>query len=1223
MESLHENFDTIYKEMKSGDKEIVENILKEIKKYNVYDIIAKLSALNLVPENQNKATIIEPIIAAILTLSKDDLTSNYKMSMGKFKKLIQSIENMELTNAIDPPENPFIDRVMFYNNYNIFTGINYIPGYILQAVINILYLSENEFNVEFTKKMSILINFILKISDYITKEIDINITNLKKYDENSNIVIPSEQRLEKLKESLIIKEDVVNRMIDDDELINLLYSDFENENIENILNLDNQKFFLSPFLRDNKGNVIILSPSILVPFLIHTIVIFAEKYGEKEKFIQLYNNEVWKQCIKNFDQIGNKRIKESSLNIELKKDDTSYKEALLTGDNKQVVIAIGIFDDGKNFNKKKIFDKYNNDNIGKLLDNRISYIVKKLCHKIQDNDIFVCLIYNSFGRSMVVGLDKYTANKPICLNPFELKCISVNEREQKFFLTRYINAKNKLINMPQAFGELPYIDIYTNCDYSFYINDEFNPKKTSLFLTAGDDAEYMVKALKKENRHLVESYDPRYMEEVILQDAKRNIYLKSNFDRKNIVISLMVEMKNIEIWIYSEKVKDSKELYIYQSMIDAISYWIGECSEIIEDKELAEKNISIKINITGNSTEYFYNQEYKGSIEDTITIKKEFNKILLDITPDTYHCFNRNNNQEEKKLLKNILKEIFELSDADYEKIDEIFFPDKKQKFFTLDYEIYPYLKPIDYPQKRRINENDINELLDDVGRYIISLKRWDYGIVDEEDKNEITLLVVEYLYKLLQRKVEKLNPYNLIEVIYTDLEEQIYYMMMFQRRNYNDALCYPEKKDKIWKDFNESQRVTKALKFLIEYVSAQPPLGKELLGEYEYEEILAICSLIIEWAYNNDLFRYKIFNTPIEILKSDRIGIKKDEYNEMGSTMLNARIKEFEYNSIGKWNEIMVKNQFESNELDKAFDSEKGFTFSEFLKVCYNLILIGEEQKGEIKKFECDKLAITIHKQLKEIEDVKIQKVLDYICLEKRDNFLIPPDGFRKEDIYPWRFNRELSFTRRPLIKRDNEYIWGNRNIFHMTMFTMNLISDGKFKAKSGEMNKYIGKISKDRGQAFNESVFNILNTFPELIVDKNLKKINKKKIVDEENKDLGDIDILYIYNKEKKIVVGEVKDFKLSKNPYEIYCEYKEMFEDSINKKSYSTKLKRRAEWAKNHIEDIKLQYSLKGDNWKIYKVFIVNEHLVSKSVYGKDENIIAISDISLKNLINLKQL
>ncbi len=32
-------------------------------------------------------------------------------------------------------------------------------------------------------------------------------------------------------------------MLNDNELINLLYSDFENEDIENLLNLDNQKVF--------------------------------------------------------------------------------------------------------------------------------------------------------------------------------------------------------------------------------------------------------------------------------------------------------------------------------------------------------------------------------------------------------------------------------------------------------------------------------------------------------------------------------------------------------------------------------------------------------------------------------------------------------------------------------------------------------------------------------------------------------------------------------------------------------------------------------------------------------------------------------------------------------------------------------------------------------------------------------------------------------------------
>ena len=1223
MDSIYDNFERYYKFAKKGDKDIIIDILNEVKKYDVYDVIAKLSALNLVPENQNKATIIEPVISAILTLPKNELKSTYKISMGKFKKIIQLIESMNISLAIDPPENPFIDRVMLYENYNIFTGINYIPGYILQGFIDAIYKYTNDINNEFVEKISVLIFFILQISDKVSKGANISFENLKKYDEIPNLVIPQEQRLETLKQSIIISEYEVKRILKDEKLIDLLYCDFQNEDIENILRIDNQKFFKNPFLKDNNGNVIILSPSILVPFLVHNIIIIANKYGEKDNIINIYNNVIWKNCEKYFYRLGNKKIDEKSLNIKLENESASYKEILLSGDNKQVIIAVGIFDDGRKFSSEKVFDKYDNNKIVNVLEKRINYIIKQLKGKIEEKDIFICLIYNSFGRSMIIGYNGHTYNRPICLNPFELKCISVNEREQKFFITRYIKSKNKLLNMPQAFGELPYIDIYTNSNYSFYINDEFNPKNTMLYLRAGDDTEYMIKALKKENRMLVESYNPEYLEEVILQDETRNIYVSDSIDRNNIIVSLLVKMKNIEIWIYSEKVKDTEELNIYHSIIDAISYWIGECKKVIESKDISEKYVNIKISITGNGIDYFYNKEYDDSVNKTISIRKQNNKIILNITPDTYHCFNRNDNQEEKKLFFIIMNQILKFTHEDYKEIDKIFLPDKKQKFFTLDYQIFPYFKPIDNPQNRKINENDINELLDEIGKYIISLKKWNYGIVKEEDKNEITLLIVDYLYMLLKKDVSKLNPYRLIETMYHDIEEEIYNMMLFQKRHFNDILCYPEKKDKIWREFNENQRVTKATKFLIEYISAQPPSGSEILGESEYERLLAICSLIIEWAYNNDLFRYKMFNTPIEILKSDRIGTKKDEFDAMGITMLNARMNEFEYNSIGKWNQIIMKNEIEPDELDTAFNFENGFTFKEFLKVCYILILIGDEQESEIKKYNCEKIITKIREEIKEIDNEKVKKILNYICLEKRSDFIIPPDGDRKEDVYPWRFNRELSFTRRPLIKRGNEYIWGNRNIFHMTMFIMDLISDGKFRAKSKEMNKYIGKVSQKRGQVFNENVYNILKTFPELIVDKNLKKINRKRILDEENKDLGDIDILYIYNKNKQIVVGEVKDFKLSKNPYEIYCEYKEMFEDSEGKKSYSTKLKRRAEWIKKHIEDIKQQYNLQGDGWKIYKVFIVNEHIISKDVYRKNDNIIAVSDISLKNLTDLNEI
>lgn len=90
---------------------------------------------------------------------------------------------------------------------------------------------------------------------------------------------------------------------------------------------------------------------------------------------------------------------------------------------------------------------------------------------------------------------------------------------------------------------------------------------------------------------------------------------------------------------------------------------------------------------------------------------------------------------------------------------------------------------------------------------------------------------------------------------------------------------------------------------------------------------------------------------------------------------------------------------------------------------------------------------------------------IVDSIALRQRDDFLIPPAKFRKEDIYPWRFNRELSFTRRPIIIRGDEMIWGNRQLDHMIIFTLGLINNGKLKARSSEMNSLIGKISDERG--------------------------------------------------------------------------------------------------------------------------------------------------------------
>ena len=75
------------------------------------------------------------------------------------------------------------------------------------------------------------------------------------------------------------------------------------------------------------------------------------------------------------------------------------------------------------------------------------------------------------------------------------------------------------------------------------------------------------------------------------------------------------------------------------------------------------------------------------------------------------------------------------------------------------------------------------------------------------------------------------------------------------------------------------------------------------------------------------------------------------------------------------------------------------------------------------------------------ELPESVVVAVLDHITLRQRENYLKPPEPYTKLDVYPWRFNRALSLTRRPVIQYGNELIWGNRQLHHMVRYLVNLL--------------------------------------------------------------------------------------------------------------------------------------------------------------------------------------
>lgn len=145
LEMLFEDDDTIYE---------MGNIVSEIKKYDVYDILARISGLNLMSQNQNKSILLDGLIAAILSEKEEEYNSNYKMSSGKFRILIEQLNNTSLAMSIDPNENTFVQNIMLMDNHIVFNGIDNTPAYNLQMLIDILFNYRNNFPENIFKKLA-------------------------------------------------------------------------------------------------------------------------------------------------------------------------------------------------------------------------------------------------------------------------------------------------------------------------------------------------------------------------------------------------------------------------------------------------------------------------------------------------------------------------------------------------------------------------------------------------------------------------------------------------------------------------------------------------------------------------------------------------------------------------------------------------------------------------------------------------------------------------------------------------------------------------------------------------------------------------------------------------------------------------------------------------------------------------------------------------------------
>lgn len=1208
------------KEEDNKDLEQIENLKQEIKNYDIYDFLAGVSALNLIPRNQSKSVIFNCIISATLSIPLDEVNFNNKMGISKFKTIIKSFENLSIKRIIDPAEFPFIQKLIYYKNYNIFMGVSNIASEDIQLLLNVLRDNYSILTVDSLNKLNTSILTLLELSTSISKKINYNYNHYDKYSYDADIYIPCKQELENLKQLIKINiKDLTKFCYDKNEYLSF-FCDLNCCSKNDYLDFNNQYYYFHPMLQICNEEYLILDISIFPILLMNKIVSIILKDENGKKLIEKYGNYAWQKIQEYFSWMDSKKIKEKSFGLELISNN-NYKERLLSLGNNGIIINLGLLDEGERFDSEKIGSNYNANISANFIDERIDYIVKKLLATgVKKDNIVLIICPVGLGRNTFLGFNSEI--QTLMLRSYEIRSIAINESEQNLFLKRYILAKEKLRNfIPNSFSELNLISMYVSKDYSFYFNDDVDIKETLLWYTGEFSAEYILKADNKINEHLIESYEPEY--NCVVVRNERNIYVwKNNF--KDNRLNVCVETNKFLIWIITDILNDSNTLLIYKNFMDFLSYWLDEYFSVYNEFSYMS-NILIELKLKGNTEDFYKKSSKKIGIKDILNIKSnDSKKIIFEIYPSFTDFIDSNTNENEKKLFKYILEQISNIDDINVLKNDYINLifenPDKKRAV-TLNYGEFPYLKPFSSNKQRLISCSDENIILDDLGLYAKNVLGIDYGKLDDLTKDELPKKIVDKLYNEIYEELKKYDKGQTLKALYFESERILSNLMILKESYINNVACFSECKIDIDKRYNELSKSSLAIKFIIELFSSISHTENNLIGEYDLEFLMAKSSQLIDWAYKNDLYHYKILNVPIKLLKSNRIGIDQDKFIETNNAF--NRLREEQMGSLGRDKMRLLKSGFVAEKIydsnfGEIFAAEFGFSMNELFEFFGYLTNKCEEKGKEICELEIETLKSEIDSKIKVSI---INKILNLFSLTTRDEFLKPPSPFRKEDVYPWRFNRGLSFVRRPIIVYDNKILWGNRNLSNSIFYLFELINEGKLKADSKVMKDYISKINNVRGKNFNNLVFKYISGFNELIVEKNVSKINGEDINDLNGMALGDIDVLYIYPKKKKIVLVETKNFNSVKNYYELYNEYLNLFVDNKDKKSFLTKHKKRVDWVKEHIDDVIKHYSLQNDNYKVYYMFVTNEYCTANDVFKIKEKIYSIKELNEKIIFNIK--
>lgn len=1200
-------------------QEHADRLLEELAGYQPDDLLAVAGALQLVPANAHRAVRLQAFACFCAWLPSAN--GDGRISTNRLQSLLSLPPFGEgaIKQSEDPYEGVFVGSIAFFGgDYLALTGATDEDIYALDQLFHAVFKKTEPFPcARFSQEIYPTIRSALALSDLMCDQADLQ-RGMTAPPWDRAVIIPAHHELLKLKNAVCIRVDSLDSSLSrrggSVTSLQPLIVDRGAFKISDYRPAEGP-ILMTPLVRSGEL-MLIAAPSLLVYALQHLFLRNAVRHDCVLFLAQRFHEAVRERIRRNLRALGHR---EGPLELPdpIGVDFTS--ELFFEFDTDKLAHVLIVTDSFATYDPENPFKAWSSSDLNDRLRQRINEARKHIMALSNAPSVLFSLVFvQGIGGAGFYGFEvdeEFEASDFLFMQASSLEHVCSVERNDPLALWKFARVRkhtSERITI-MTIGELNAFGFYRKQRHSFYRDDL--PLGGLLSLSPGFAGEVMVEAAERYDRHGSLSFHPDRTIPVVLAHGTRTVPIYIPDGPEHQVPAFMVEGYDRPLWVVAPEPGEGEGWLLHFQLCELLAYWFWQLTPDIREatSNLSSRASCITLHVRtvadgdiAHAGTLSPNDQSSPPEVITRSINSDTGMVDVIIKIGLQGQLDGPTNEGELAIVRPVVCGVLQLcgvgaaneiagSAIARHAVDRL-----KKKLTVLSLQAMPELDGNGLPTFRPLQQPDEGMVLDDIGDFLRLSLGFQEGTIPSERHTKVLREVVGYLYQRLERLVAELTPTGLLEWLISQHESALS-VQAHQRLNSPTRIaCFGQEcAVAIREEMKQAVEACIAVRFVIEYVAARPPIGNRTISLSVYDELMMLASLIFSFGSESDLIYFGIAKIPMQILGSGRLGADRKDYEPAfqaySSALAAGQIAAAERAFQHLWNKSPDRERVpppEVVQLNDAATAEFGFSMAEFSDLLAEAVNLAHEQPAvTVKSSDAFKLELS---EALQWPVAKVDTCLQRLMLTERSDYLKPPGPATRRDVEPWNFNRSMSYIRKPFVQRNREIVYGFRNLLSARDYLLDLCLNGRLQASSAKMRTFISIQLHKRGRLFENEVANALETLQGVSVIRGLEQIQYEG---HKLKAPGDIDVLVADRRRRLLWLVECKDLATSRTAHEFSNEIKALVTGQGKRKSTIETHAARGEWASNHQLALLHQFGIHDDRrWRVELVIVIDTELVT---------------------------